>query len=170
MSRATLYLIRHGEKPEPEENGLSAQGLERAQALPGVFGPGSPYNIGYIMAQHPGAGEPLLFLFFPLAFSSPVSIAHAFPFEKYQAHKTTSDHLYTDGAEARPVDTVTPLAQALGLVIDTSVKRDNSEGVADVVNSYSGAGNILICWEHKHLHDIMKALGVKHAPHYPDDR
>jgi hypothetical protein len=93
-----------------------------------------------------------------------------FPFKEYQAHKTTSDHSYIDGAEARPVETVTPLAQALGLVIDTSVQRDNSEGVADVVNNYSGTGNILICWEHKQLHGIMKALGVKHAPHYPDDR
>ena len=91
MSRATLYLIRHGEKPEPEENGLSAQGLERAQALPGVFGPGSPYNIGYIMAQHPGAGEPLL-PFFSLAFSSPVSIAHASPsrsIKRIRPHLTT---------------------------------------------------------------------------------
>jgi hypothetical protein len=64
MSGATVYLIRHGEKPEPEENGLSAQGVERSQALPGVFGRDSQYNIGYIMAQHPGAGEPLL-SFFP---------------------------------------------------------------------------------------------------------
>ena len=69
MSRATLYLIRHGEKPEPEGNGLSAQGVERAQALPGVFGPGSPYNIGYILAEHPDAGEPLL-SFFPNSFES----------------------------------------------------------------------------------------------------
>jgi hypothetical protein len=93
MSSATVYLIRHGEKPEPEANGLSAQGLERAQALPGVFGPGSPYNIGYIMAQHPGAGEPLLSLFFfPLAFSSPVSIAHASPsrsIKRIRPHLTT---------------------------------------------------------------------------------
>jgi hypothetical protein len=72
MSSATVYLIRHGEKPEPEGNGLSAQGVERSQALPGVFGPGSPYNIGYIMAEHPGAGEPLSF-FFSLAFSNPAS-------------------------------------------------------------------------------------------------
>ena len=78
MSRATVYLIRHGEKPEPEGNGLSAQGVERAQALPGVFGPGSPYNIGYIIAQSPEAGEPLLSLF-PLSLSSPVSIAYASP-------------------------------------------------------------------------------------------
>ena len=88
----------------------------------------------------------------------------------YQAHKAISDHSYTDGAEARPLETITPLAQALGLEVDTSVKRDDSAGVADVVNNYSGAGNILICWEHKQLHEIMKALGVKHAPQYPDVR
>lgn len=85
-------------------------------------------------------------------------------------HKAISNHLYADGAEARPLDTVTPLAKALGLNVDTSVQRDNSTGVADVVNNYSGAGNILICWEHKALHEILKALGVKHAPHYPGDR
>ena len=88
----------------------------------------------------------------------------------YQAHKTISNHLYADGTQARPLDTVTPLAQALGLNVDTSVKRDNSAGVADAVNNYSGDGNILVCWEHKQLHEIMKALGVKHPPHYPDDR
>jgi len=86
MSRATVYLIRHGEKPEPEANGLSAQGLERAQALPGVFGPGSPYNIGYIMAEHPGAGEPILSFFLSRFDRS------RFPFEDYQRirpHLTT---------------------------------------------------------------------------------
>jgi hypothetical protein len=91
MSGATVYLIRHGEKPEPETNGLSAQGLERAQALPSVFGPGSPYNIGYIMAQTPGAGEPLL-SFFSLAYSSFVSIAHASPsksIKRIRSHLTT---------------------------------------------------------------------------------
>jgi len=108
--------------------------------------------------------------FFPLSLLESRFDRPRFPFEEYQAHKATSDHLYTDGAEARPFDTVTPLAKSLGLVVDTSVNRDNSEGVVEVVNGYSGTGNILICWEHKELHDIMKALGVKHAPHYPDDR
>ena len=56
MSQATVYLIRHGEKPEPEADGLSAKGLTRAQALPEVFGPQSEYNIGKILAQHPKAG------------------------------------------------------------------------------------------------------------------
>jgi hypothetical protein len=59
MSQAIVYLIRHGEKPEPEADGLSPQGLERSQALPGVFGPQSSYNIRYILAEHPKKGEPL---------------------------------------------------------------------------------------------------------------
>jgi hypothetical protein len=57
MSQAIVYLIRHGEKPEPEADGLSAQGLTRAAALPGVFGPQSSYNIKYILAEHPKKGE-----------------------------------------------------------------------------------------------------------------
>jgi hypothetical protein len=41
----------------PEANGLSIQGITRAKALPGVFGPQSSYNIGYILAEHPKKGE-----------------------------------------------------------------------------------------------------------------
>ena len=57
MSQAIVYLIRHGEKPEPEGDGLSAQGVTRANALPGVFGPQSSYDIKYILAEHPKKGE-----------------------------------------------------------------------------------------------------------------
>jgi len=51
-------MIRHGAKlpktPEGEDPvGLSPLGVERSQALVKVFGPGSKYNIGYIIAQHP---------------------------------------------------------------------------------------------------------------------
>ena len=61
MSQAIVYLIRHGEKPpEPEADGLSAQGLTRANALPGVFGPQSSYNIKYILAEHPKKGESVM--------------------------------------------------------------------------------------------------------------
>jgi hypothetical protein len=49
----TVYLIRHGEKPSNGDDGLSAQGEERAQCLPSVFGAGSQYNIGYIIAEQP---------------------------------------------------------------------------------------------------------------------
>jgi hypothetical protein len=57
-----IYLIRHGEKPPKlpngeDQDGLSAQGVDRAEALVNVFGKTSPYNIGYILAEHPKSGK-----------------------------------------------------------------------------------------------------------------
>lgn len=54
-AKPTVYLIRHGEKPSDGGNGLSAQGVQRAQCLRTVFGASSQYNIGYILAQTPKA-------------------------------------------------------------------------------------------------------------------
>lgn len=111
----TVYLIRHGEKPD-DGNGLNAQGMQRAQCLRNVFGRSSSYDIGHIMAQTPKSS----------------------------------------GKRQRPYDTVKPLADDLGLKVDTSCDRDDPECVDKVVKNYKGAGNILICWEHDALHDIMK--------------
>ncbi|KAK4556925.1 hypothetical protein LTR86_005906 [Recurvomyces mirabilis] len=52
-AQATVYLIRHGEKPSDGSNGLNAQGEQRAQCLRNVFGASSGYNIGYILAEQP---------------------------------------------------------------------------------------------------------------------
>lgn len=76
------------------------------------------------------------------------------------------------GKRTRPLDTVQPLATDLGLTVDTSCDRDDSDCVDDLVKNYgdSRAGqNILICWEHDALTDIAKALGGKNVPDYPDD-
>lgn len=73
------------------------------------------------------------------------------------------------GKRARPYETVEPLAEDLGLTVDTHCDRDDSDCVADAVESYDGPGNILICWEHDALTDIVDALGDKDAPSYPDD-
>ncbi|KUJ18955.1 uncharacterized protein LY89DRAFT_643510 [Mollisia scopiformis] len=56
--KPTIYLIRHGEKPPKlpsgkDADGLSAEGLERAQGLKRVFGPGSGFDIGCIVAERP---------------------------------------------------------------------------------------------------------------------
>ncbi|KAL8278862.1 hypothetical protein RQP46_008733 [Phenoliferia psychrophenolica] len=78
----------------------------------------------------------------------------------------------SDGSRARPVETVTPLAQDLGLVVDTKCDRDDAKCVATAVQKYEGSGpakNTLICWEHDALTDILTALGVKNAPSYPDN-
>ncbi|KAJ5092665.1 hypothetical protein NUU61_007535 [Penicillium alfredii] len=126
----TVYLIRHGEKPDDGGDGLSAQGIQRAQCLRSVFGNHSDYHIGYIMAQTPK----------------------------------------DNGKRARPYDTVKPLAHDLDITIDTSCDRDDPKCVQKVVKKYKGNGNILICWEHDALTDIVKKLGAKDAPSYPDNR
>ncbi|KAJ5294779.1 hypothetical protein N7508_009600 [Penicillium antarcticum] len=49
----TVYIIRHGEKPKnKDDHGLTLDGIKRAQCLRSVFGEGSGYNIGHIMAPH----------------------------------------------------------------------------------------------------------------------
>lgn len=56
-SAQTVYLIRHGEKPADGGNGLTAQGIQRAQCLRTVFGTSSEYNIDYIIAEQPKSGQ-----------------------------------------------------------------------------------------------------------------
>ncbi|KAK0127510.1 hypothetical protein ONS96_007045 [Cadophora gregata f. sp. sojae] len=128
-SAQTVYLIRHGEKPADGSNGLTAQGLQRAQCLRTVFGASSEYSIAYIVAEQPKSS----------------------------------------GKRTRPLLTVQPLATDLGLTVDTSCDRDDADCVADLVDDYNGPGNILICWEHDNLSDIVKAMGDKNPPSYPDD-
>jgi hypothetical protein len=65
-AQATVYLIRHGEKPSDGSNGLSSQGVERAQCLRNVFGASSSYDIGYIMAETPKSGKILCAFYFPV--------------------------------------------------------------------------------------------------------
>ena len=65
--------------------------------------------------------------------------------------------------------TVQPLASDLGLTVDTSCDRDDADCVADLVDGYNGTGNILICWEHDNLSNIVEAMVDKNPPSYPDD-
>lgn len=52
-ARPIIYLIRHGEKPDDNDDaGLSSEGIRRAQYLPRVFGD-KDYNITLILTQHP---------------------------------------------------------------------------------------------------------------------
>lgn len=75
-----------------------------------------------------------------------------------------------DGSRDRPYETVEPLASDLGLTVDTSCDRDDSKCVKKAVKNYGGDGNILICWEHKELTDIVEELGDDDAPTYDDNR
>ncbi|ESZ90225.1 putative phosphoglycerate mutase family protein [Sclerotinia borealis F-4128] len=75
----------------------------------------------------------------------------------------------SNGKRARPLETVQPLATDLNLTVDISCDRDDADCVADVVQGYEGTGNILICWEHDGLTEIVEALGDGEAPDYDGD-
>lgn len=127
-AQPTVYLIRHGEKPADDGNGLSAAGVQRSQCLRNVFGASSSYNIGHIMAQTPKSSEFCL-------------NALPLPLEMNRANPV---FIVLGGKRQRPYDTVKPLADDLGMDVDISCDRDDPDCVADVVRNYSGSGNILI--------------------------
>ncbi|KGO71686.1 Surfeit locus 6 [Penicillium italicum] len=130
-SHPTVYMIRHGEKPhDPNDHGLTPDGVKRAQCLRRVFGQDSEYNIGHIMA----------------------------PRVKW------------DGAHGRPFETVLPLANDLGLTVDTHCKRNKVKCVAKAIRSYDGPGNILIAWRHSSMGGIEEELGALEPIEYPDER
>uniref|UniRef100_A0A8H7N8B8 Phosphoglycerate mutase family protein n=1 Tax=Bionectria ochroleuca TaxID=29856 RepID=A0A8H7N8B8_BIOOC len=128
--KPTLYMIRHGEKPDDGSVGLSPEGEQRAQCLRTVFGSSSQYNIGYVIAQ------------------------------EYKE----------SGKRKRPYDSVAPVASDLGLEVDTSCDRDDSKCVKKLIKNYDGDGNILLCWQHGQMNNILEALGAEDIENYPEDR
>lgn len=163
-----IYFIRHGEKPKNGGKDLSVLGEKRAQCLRDVFGDTSRRrdrkhrskvhhdieDIGYILVQ---------------------------------------DYDRSDGSRRRPYDTVKPIAKDLGLRVDHHCDRDDTACVLRTLAAFDereteqlsaetarvsqasgkkrkgrGRKAILVCWEHKRLSNISKALGDKFK--YPSRR
>ncbi|CAG9989612.1 unnamed protein product [Clonostachys byssicola] len=74
------------------------------------------------------------------------------------------------GKRKRPYDTVAPVASDLGLEVDTSCDRDDSECVKKLIQNYKGDKNILLCWQHGQMNNILEALGAEDVENYPEDR
>jgi hypothetical protein len=66
----------------------------------------------------------------------------------------------------RPIETVTPLAKALGLTINKQFAQTDFEPLkAAIMNNSAYDGKmVLICWEHKVIPDLAAALGVSPEP------
>ena len=75
---------------------------------------------------------------------------------------------YVDHPSRRPIETATPLAGALGIAIDTSIKRDDTDKLADAISDLDPSSTVLVCWEHTVLHDVAKALGIHQAERTQD--
>ncbi|MDR7099815.1 nucleotide-binding universal stress UspA family protein [Lysobacter niabensis] len=70
----------------------------------------------------------------------------------------------------RAVLTLEPLAAALGLPIDSELREEQTRELAQRLREearYDGA-TTLVCWSHKHLPKLVKALGAPKAL-LPDD-
>lgn len=64
-------------------------------------------------------------------------------------------------SDQRPFDTVKPLSKELNLKIHHDVKRDHYDKAAKEALSFKGPGNLLLCWEHNALANIVNAIGVQ---------
>jgi hypothetical protein len=71
-----------------------------------------------------------------------------------------------EGKSVRSIETVTPLAQHLGLQIKTDLTSSETTALANAVLSnpaYNGK-SVLICWPHSEIPQIATAFGVQSAP------
>jgi hypothetical protein len=98
--------------------------------------------------------------------------ALAWYFEKTPAvlQHGTPVAIYAMGYEAstsrRAVETVAPLAKALGLPIRSQFLRDQFQKLVSEILSAPGyeGRTVLICWEHNVIPEIAQAFGAKTAP------
>lgn len=74
----------------------------------------------------------------------------------------------------RPRLTVEPLARALGLTVNMSYKDKDFQSLANGLQSNHDAHNILVCWHHGEMRELLQALGgnpdvLLPAGHWPGD-
>ncbi len=70
----------------------------------------------------------------------------------------------------RPIETITPLSQALHLPINRDFEDAETGSIAKEVLSGRYAGKtVLICWHHGEIHNIAKAFGVADAPKWKEE-
>ncbi len=83
------------------------------------------------------------------------------------------DFLFAAQATAnsnRPVETITPLAKAIGVEINSKhADKDYGKVASDILSDAKCAGKlVLICWRHGKIQDLATALGAKQpVPKWP---
>jgi len=75
----------------------------------------------------------------------------------------TLDYLFAAAdsrSSHRPRLTIEPTAKELGLTIDTQFKNQQFLELADEIKSLPPSTNILICWHHGKIPQLLRALGA----------
>ena len=143
-----VMLIRHAEKPDGELPGVDADGNEDDSSLT---------EVGWQRARL------LVDLFDPAQGAPRAGLAR--PAAIYAAGVTD------DGEGQRTRETVAPLADRLGIPVDTEYGRGQEKKLVDRVVDEQGP--ILISWQHGGITEIADAFpSVKPKPpsEWPDDR
>lgn len=171
-----LMIIRHGEKPGDPSNDkdggphLSVLGSARAGALPSLFTPDQAApavaNNQQIVCDLTIGSE--------RQFGGEYGSSHL---DAGRSRFPTPDFLFAsrrDSASHRPVETITPLAQALQffsnkkLTIDHRFTND-ADGITGLTSEISdhpktyGGQVVLICWHHGMIPQLTEAFGVAAA-------
>lgn len=149
MPPSKIMLIRHAEKqpddpPGPPPYGIKANGKKKR------------YSLTVRGWQRSGALVPF--------FCSPKAPVETPGF--VYAAAVTDDNDETKSR--RPQETVTPLAQRLGIEINVSYTVGQEAQLATDIQSRSGV--VLVAWEHKHIPLIVAGLKMSAPGAWPDDR
>lgn len=130
MATTKIMLIRHAEKPDGTTQGIDPNGTANAEAL--------------IVQGWQRAGA-LIGLFSPVAG------------QVCRPGLATPHRLFASGSSSeRPVQTIQPLANKLGLNIDSTIKK---EKVSDLVTRITTAGGIvLVAWQHELIPTITAQI------------
>jgi hypothetical protein len=98
--------------------------------------------------------------------TNPAVLQYGTPVAIYAMQASSSDGGQDSDLSLRPVETVTPLAQALGLQVQSQFQKDDVQGlVNDILSNADYDGKmVLICWEHKVIQTIAVQFGVTPTP------
>jgi len=141
IANLQMVFIRHGEKPSDAKFiGLDQQGWDRAFRLPNFFLP---------------AGSPTFLT------HTDFNGIKIFALQQH-IHDTTT----MQAGSRRPIETVQPFADGLGVAINDSFKKEKTPGdkskFLDLLLSGSYANQtVVVCWEHKDLALIVTAFAAK---------
>jgi hypothetical protein len=146
MPATTIMLIRHAEKPDDEDGGVDQKG--------------KPDKHDLIVRGWQRAGALVQFFAYPRDPNGPIKLpATIFATEP------------ASGSESkRPLRTVTPLGQWLGIPIDSSISEGSEQDLAD--KAIASDGVVLIAWHHEKIPAIANLiLQNQSAPQkWPGDR
>jgi hypothetical protein len=157
MIQQSILIIRHAEKPVP--------GGDQAIDLTGAIDPRSLTPRGW---QRAGAWAEF---FAPSLGRAPALSAPTAVFASAPATRGDAAAQKVGSKSRRPLETVTPTAEKLGLQIDLRFAAGQEAELATAISAVDGV--VLVCWQHESIIPIAKLIEptVQNLPHeWPGDR